>query len=86
VSPEGPARPAPGARERIRWAAWRVTADGRIQVSATLDPEGDGGEELQRELWEYSSLQEAESSLGAGFREVVERVLAAGRSQGRWRP
>jgi hypothetical protein len=83
VTPEGP---APGTRRRIRWAAWRVTDDGRIQVSATLDPGDDGSEDLQRQLWEYSTLEEAESSLGAGFREVVERVLAAGRRQGRWRP
>lgn len=81
-----PEDPAPGARQRVRWAAWRVTDDGRIQVSATLDPGSDGEEDLQRELWEYSTLEEAESSLGAGFREVVERVLAAGRRQGRWRP
>lgn len=72
------------ARERILWAAWRVTEDGHIEVSATLSSRD--GDEHARELWEFPSLESATAALGDGFRDVVERVLAAGRSQGRWRP
>lgn len=74
--------PSADERGRIVWAAWRVTEDGRIEVSATLDADGD----VERELWEFPSLAAAEDGLGGGFRDVVERVLAAGRRQGRWRP
>lgn len=69
---------------RISWAAWRVTDDGAVRVVATLaDPEEDAP---ARERREYPTLEAAAEELGEGFREVVERVLAQGLRQGRWRP
>lgn len=70
-------------RDRISWAAWRVTDDGRVRVVATL--EGEDGEP-ERTRREFSTLEAATDELGASFRDVVERVLAEGRRQGRWRP
>lgn len=71
--------------DRISWAAWRVTDDGRVRVVATLAPE-DGEDEARRSRREYPTLEAAADELGDSFREVVERVLAEGRRQGRWRP
>lgn len=71
--------------ESVSWAAWRVTDDGRVRVVATLVPTDRDGE-LRRSRHEYPSLEAAAEELGGGFREVVERVLAEGRRQGRWRP
>lgn len=71
--------------DRISWAAWRVADDGEIQVVATLAaPDGEGDPERARRS--YPTLEAAAEELGGSFREVVERVLAEGRRQGRWRP
>lgn len=71
-----------GDRKRIVWAAWRVTEDGAVEVVPTLEA-GDGHE---RDRWRFDTLEAAAGALGGGFREVVERVLAEGHRQGRWRP
>lgn len=71
--------------DRVSWASWRIADDGRVQVVATLaPPDGDG--EPERARREYPTLEAAADELGPGFREVVERVLAEGLRQGRWRP
>lgn len=69
-------------RKRLIWAAWRVAEDGSLELSATLEA-ADGHE---RQLWSYDGLEEAAGELGPGLREVVERALAEGHRQGRWRP
>lgn len=69
-------------RQRTVWAAWRVARDGSLEVSATVEA-GDGHE---RERWEYPTLEAAAGDLGESFREVVEKALAEGHRQGRWRP
>ena len=71
--------------ESISWVAWRVTDEGRVQVVATL-VRGDEDEGPERARREYATLEEAARDLGESFRDVVERVLAEGRRQGRWRP
>lgn len=71
--------------ESISWAAWRVTDEGRVQVVATL-VRGDEDEDPERARREYATLEEAARDLGESFRDVVERVLAEGLRQGRWRP
>ena len=71
--------------DRISWVAWRVTEDGRVQVAATLSP-ADDQSEPERARREYPTLEAAAGELGGSFREVVERVLAEGLRQGRWRP
>lgn len=71
--------------DQVAWAAWRVTDTGRVRVVATLAADRkDAGPERRRR--EYPTLEAAAGELGDGFREVVERVLAEGRRQGRWRP
>lgn len=71
--------------DRVSWAAWRVTDEGRVQVVATLARSGED-EDLPRARRDYATLEAAAADLGEGFRDVVERVLAEGRRQGRWRP
>lgn len=73
--------------DRVSWAAWRVADDGRVEVVATLVPaDGDGDGDPERRRRAYPTLEAAAEELGAGFRDVVERVLAEGLRQGRWRP
>lgn len=72
----------PGTRERILWGAWRVADDGGLEIVLTL--EGEDGPERRR--LDFASLEAAERALGTGFRDVVEKVLAADRRRGRWRP
>lgn len=69
-------------REKIVWGAWRVAEDGTIETILTLES-GDG---YERRRLDFPTLEEAGEQLGAGFRRVVEKVLAEGRRRGRWRP
>lgn len=70
------------AWEPVAWAAWRVADDGAIETVLTV--EADGGHERVRR--EFPTLEAAAEALGGSFRDVVEKVLADGRRQGRWRP
>lgn len=69
-------------REKIVWGAWRVAEDGSIETVLTLA----SGEGHERRRHDFPTLEAAGEELGAGFRRVVESVLAEGRRQGRWRP
>lgn len=69
-------------RARIAWAAWRVSDDGAIETVLTV--EADGGHERVRR--DFPTLEAAAEALGDSFGEVVEKVLAEGLRQGRWRP
>lgn len=71
--------------DQVSWAAWRVTDEGRVQVVAILARSGED-EDLRRARRDYATLEAAAGDLGESFRDVVERVLAEGRRQGRWRP
>lgn len=70
-----------GARE-IRWAAWRIEADGSVRVVLTLG----AGNGLEREERRFPTLEAASQELGESFGEVVGRAVAGGHRRGRWRP
>ena len=66
----------------LRWAAWRVEEDGSVRAMLVFAEAG----EIAREEVRYETLAEAGEQLGASFREVVQRAVAEGHRQGRWRP
>lgn len=66
----------------IVWLKWRIHADDRVEVIATL--EADGSYRRERKI--YESLDQATDILGASFGEVVDRAIEAGSDHGRWRP
>lgn len=67
---------------RIVWAAFEVRPDGAVRAALTLERNG-GYERVERR---WRSLAEAERELGAGFGEIVRKVLVSGSTRGRWRP
>lgn len=69
-------------RSEVAWAAWRLTADGRLQVVLTVRSD-DGTRRVRRD---YDGLDAAAAELGDSFRTVVEKVREAEGDRGRWRP
>lgn len=64
------------------WLKFEVDEHGRVRTVETRD---EGGT-LMRRAREFGSLDEATAVYGRGFREVVEKTLAAESRRGRWRP
>lgn len=67
---------------RIVWLKFEVGRDGTVRTVETREAEGG----LTRRAREFGALEEAEAEYGPGFREVVEKALAAESRRGRWRP
>lgn len=64
------------------WLKWRVDDDGSLRIVEIRERDG----EVVGERRDAESLDAAADRYGEEFRELVNRVVASGSRQGRYRP